>query len=234
MIRIAVLEQIGYREWTESIGSDREWKIQEIQAGIYREAQRTATRHGAFVLPLRYDYMVVITSNLTEDEEKEILESVSSLSPVAVRLSSDIGPTPLDAESNAWSHLGKIEPGRIGHFGNSNEFVVVSHIDLNNIKAITEKLGAFKTYTIMLNILERINKISNEKGGLAQYLGGDNILVLLPHKNYEELVRKLVEIDDLKGSIAVAPRARDAMELAAEALHEIRLKRNTKVLKKIL
>lgn len=29
MIRISVIEQIGYREWTETIGTDREWKIQE-------------------------------------------------------------------------------------------------------------------------------------------------------------------------------------------------------------
>ncbi len=232
MIRISIIEQIGYREWTETIGTDREWKIQEIQARIYQETQRIASRFGGFVLPLRYDYMTILSSNLNEDNEREILEVVSSLSPVAVRLSSDIGNTPLEAENNAWSHISKIEPGKLGHFGNGNEFVVVSHIDLNGLTPITQKIGTFRTYGKMLQILEKINYIAEENGGIAQYLGGDNILVILPDSNYEDLVVKMISTDDLKAGIAIANKAREAMKLAAEALHEIRITRNKRIVKK--
>ncbi|AFZ70115.1 hypothetical protein Calag_0338 [Caldisphaera lagunensis DSM 15908] len=232
MIRISIIEQIGYREWTETIGTDREWKIQETQAKIYQEAQRIATKFGGFVLPLRYDYMTIISSNLTEDEEKEILEVVSSLSPVAVRLSSDLGTTPLESENNAWSHISSIEPGKLGHFGNGKEFVIVSHIDLNGLTPITQKIGTFRTYGKILQILEKINSIAQGNGGVAQYLGGDNILVLLPDSNYEDLVTKMISTDDLKAGIAIANKARDAMKLAAEALHEIRVTRNKRIVKK--
>lgn len=232
MIRLSIIEQIGYREWTESIGTDREWKIQETQARIYQETQKIATKYGGFVLPLRYDYMTIVSSNLTEDNEKDILEVVSSISPVAVRLSSDIGETPLESEFNAWSHIYNIEPGKIGHFGNGKEYVVVSHIDLNGLTPITQKIGTFRTYTKMLEILDRINYIALENGGLAQYLGGDNILVLLPHKGFDDIVLKMISIDDLKAGIAVAGKAREAMKLAAEALHEIRVKRDQRIVKK--
>ncbi|MGC8573417.1 MAG: hypothetical protein C0171_05545 [Caldisphaera sp.] len=232
MIRISVIEQIGYREWTETIGTDREWKIQETQAKIYQETQRIATKFGGFVLPLRYDYMIIVSSNLTEDNEKDILEVTSSLSPVAVRLSSDLGNTPLESETNAWSHIAKVEPGKVGHFGSGKEYVIVSHIDLNGLTPITQKIGTFRTYTKIIQILEKINYIAQENGGLAQYLGGDNILVLLPNKNYEDLVSKMISIDDLKAGIALASKARDAMKLAAEALHEIRSTRNSKIIMK--
>ncbi|MDP8003833.1 MAG: GTP cyclohydrolase IIa [Caldisphaera sp.] len=235
MIRIAIIEQIGYREWTESIGTDREWKIQETQAKIYSESQKITTKYGGFVLPLRFDYMTIVASNLNEENEKDILETVSSLSPVAVRLSSHIGLTPIEAENNAWLYMSDIDPGKTGHFGKSEkEYVIVSHIDLNGLTPITQKLGTFKTYARILSILERINEISQERGGLAQYLGGDNILVLLPHDDYDDLVLKLISIDDLKAGIALAPKARDAMKLAADALHEIRLKRNARIVKKSL
>jgi len=236
LTRLAVIEFIGYREWTESLGSDREWMIQIIQSEIYALAQRRAAEVGAHVMPLRYDYMMLISSNVDKQGHEKILESVAENSQVPVRMASSCGRTPIEAELAAWNLLRETSPGGLSYSECiEDEGVVVAHLDIDNITSMTKRMGAAKTYYIVVDLLHKISRRAEEYGSIVQYLGGDNILAVLPTNNYKSIVEELVNIDNirLKAGVGYAHNARRALTLAAEALHDIRSGASARIIYKV-
>ncbi len=229
--RVTVLEQIGYREWTESLGSDREWLIQRVQAELYIALQDVASRYGAFSMPIRYDYMLILSSNVGYEAHVDILNVARSYSKVKVRIASSCGINPLEAEAKAFKLLAETEIGGLTYTSCPGEEVVaIAHLDLNNITGTTAQEGITRSYNKILGLLGRIAKIAESEGGITQYLGGDNILVILPPLNYIGLTEKLIGEDDLKAGIGVSRTAREALRLAAKALHELRLMRDKRII----
>ncbi|MEM1968009.1 MAG: GTP cyclohydrolase IIa, partial [Acidilobaceae archaeon] len=51
---------------------------------------------------------------------------------------------------------------------------------------------------------------------------GDNILVVLPVEEYLSSATLLIRESNLKAGLGIARTAREALKLAAQALHEIR------------
>ncbi|MEM0366819.1 MAG: GTP cyclohydrolase IIa [Acidilobaceae archaeon] len=221
--RITVIELVGYREWTESLGSDREWFIQETQATLYKSLQEVASRLGGFVLPVRYDYMLILASNINVDDHREILEIASQNSKVEVRIASSCDKTPLGAERRALEILRKIRGDGLAYeVCGDDEIVVIAHLDVNNITLNTLSEGVVKTYHTMLNLISRLADLIEPRGGVIQYLGGDNILVVLPVEEYLSSATLLIRESNLKAGLGIARTAREALKLAAQALHEIR------------
>lgn len=223
-VRISIIELVGYREWTESLGDDREWLIQEGQAQLYGGVQRAAAKMGAFVMPIRYDYMLILSSNVDENGHREILEVAASLAKVKARLASFCSRTPLDAELLAWRALRKDrESTLIFQPCRQEEISIVGHLDVNDITQSTREEGITRTYHTMLNIIGRLSDLTEPSGGIVQYLGGDNVLVALPVDGYIPLVVKLMKEANMKVGLGLAASARKALALAARALHEIRV-----------
>ncbi|WP_062662736.1 GTP cyclohydrolase IIa [Aeropyrum camini] len=226
-VRVAVVEQVGYREWTEELGSDREWIIQTLQSDIYAAAQKEAAKYGGFVLPIRYDIMLLISSNMSVGEHARVLDTVASLSKVRVRMASYCSVRPLDAVEKAWSALHDKGDRLIYEPCEAEEYASIAHIDLNNVTAITRAEGPVRTYYEVMDLMAKISKVAEEIGAVTQYLGGDNILAVIPLTgSVERTVEKLLVRNDLKAGIGIAPTARASLALAAEALHEIRAKVN--------
>ncbi|MCE4620840.1 MAG: GTP cyclohydrolase IIa [Desulfurococcales archaeon] len=225
-IRIAVVELMGYREWTEELGSDREWMIQGIQAKLYGAAQQRASKLGGFVIPIRYDYMIVLASNLNKRAHKQILDTIKRHSPVKPRMASACSETPLAAEEAASNLLSKAGEGEL-YFDEceGREVAVVGHIDVDDITGLTRALGAYKSYMKVVEILAYLQGYISKWGGMTQYLGGDNVLAILPPPNFHDIVEKLRDVKGLKikTGVGVAPTFRAALMLAAEALHDIRV-----------
>lgn len=223
-VRVSIIELVGYREWTESLGDDREWLIQESQAQLYGSVQRAAAKLGAFVMPIRYDYMLILSSNVSEEAHKEILEVASSAAKVKARLASFCSKTPLDAEISAWRALrANRESTLIFQPCDLEEISIVGHLDVNDITQSTREEGITRTYHTMLNIVGRLSDLTEPQGGIVQYLGGDNVLVALPVDGYLSLVVKLMKEANMKVGLGMAASARRALALAARALHEIRV-----------
>jgi len=221
--RISVLELMGYREWTESLGPDREWRIQSTQARLYAKVQEEAAKHGAFVLPTRYDFMLILSSNVDLLGLRKILRVAASESPVPVRMGSACSSTPLSAEEAAFNLLQEAAPGKVEYEECRNgEAAAVAHVDLNNVTDLTLKLGAYKAYRMIVELVERIGGRLAQAGAMVQYLGGDNLLIVLPVDSTYDLVWEAVKYGDLKAGVGVSRTYRKALELAADALHAIR------------
>jgi len=224
LIRVALLELVGYREWTESIGDDREWLLQKTQSLLYAAVQDAAARKMGFVMPLRYDYMLVLASNLSREDLGEILEAAREASPVPVRMASTCRFTPVGAVESSWSLLARTEPGTLNYEScGDRESIIVAHLDINDITSMTSKVGVLRTYNAMLGLVSRIAQEAYNMGAIAQYLGGDNILAVLPEKGHRVVAERLASLDDLKAGIGAAATPRRALELAAKALHAIRV-----------
>ncbi len=222
MVSMTIIELVGYREWTESIGEDREWRLQALQARLYASVQEAAARYNAFVLPFRYDYMVVATTGVPREGLVEVFETASSRAPVPVRMAEGCGGSPVEAIEDAWARLRSVGPGELSLRGCNSSRVVAGHLDINDITRMTRELGLLKTYDTMLHVVSEIQVRAECRGAVAQYLGGDNILVLLPPEGYLSVVEELIAVHDLKAGIGVASNPRRALELAARALHDIR------------
>ena len=220
-VYLGVIEFKGYREWTESIGSDREWRLQITQSKIYLTLQEAASRVNGFILPLRYDYMLLVASGLPEKAVEKVYHSAVSVSPVPVSMSTACGATPKDAVARAWEHLGA---GKGLYLGERcrEDYVVAAHFDINNITQRTRRQGLLDTYTTVLSLIARLQEEAHRRGAISQYLGGDNVLALLPVDNYEEIIHDMLSLEDLKVGVGIASSSRKALTLAAEALHRIR------------
>ncbi|MCE4615454.1 MAG: GTP cyclohydrolase IIa [Aeropyrum sp.] len=222
-IRVAVVEQVGYREWTESLGDDREWMIQSLQSEVYSAAQREASKHGGFVLPIRYDIMLILSSGLSHRQHASILSTITSMARVPVRMSSSCGETPLDAVERAWKLLAESSGNLVYEECGIEEMVAVAHIDLNDVTKLTRIVGPVIAYYEVVDIVSEITRKAQRLGVLVQYLGGDNILAVLPpRESIENIVKELIVRSDLKAGVGVSKKARDSLAMAAHALHEIR------------
>ena len=218
---MALLELVNYRAWTELLGPDREWRLQAEQASIYREAQLAAARVGAMAVPLRYDYIAVLASNVGPEELSSVAEAVRSVAPVEVRWASGCGPTPADAVRRAFEALRGRSPGGPC----SAEVSVVGQVDLNDVTGLTERTDPLKAFEAVQEVLSAVRATVAPRGGVAEYLGGDNILVVYPVDSYEDLARRVSLVSSVKVGVGVARRPRAASELATRALDEIRSRR---------
>ncbi len=222
-VRFTLLELAGYRPWTELLGSDREWRIQEQQSMIYVEAQRAAARVGALAIPLRYDYLLLLTSNVSEDEITDVVDAIRSVSPVDVRQASGCGKTPMEAVSKAFSGLrGRAQASDSCH----DEVAVLAHVDIDDITGLTESTDPVTAFLSVQRLLWRLVELGSPAGAIVQYLGGDNIMVLMPAEGFEGLADNIAGLADVKAGIGVAPRGREASALATRALDEIRANRS--------
>ena len=233
LVRLTLIELRGYREWTESLGEDREWAIQAAQSRVYRAAQEEAKEHGAFVIPLRYDYMVVLSSGVEEPAQRSIVRAVAGASPVPVRAASTCSREPLEALRAAQRLLSSVPLGGVevdGCDGAGLEWTSVAHVDIDDITQATWSSSAYEAYLSVLRLHHYLAEEAAAAGAVVQYLGGDNILVVLPPDEPLALTSRLLasveglmsDSISLKAGVGASRSPRKALALAARALHDIR------------
>ena len=225
MVKIGVLKLEGYREWTESVGFDREWIIQTIQANMYKWLQERISRINGFVIPLRYDYMVLILEGVDNNDVLDVIENFSSLSPVPIRLSIGCGKTPYEAqvvatkrlvENNCMICIEECKPTGI----------VAAHFDVNGFSSLVNKLSVYDTYIEVEKLCIDLSRRVQKLGGISQYLGGDNILAFVSVNVIEDIKEIVNSIPGLKVGIGASNSTRKALENAARALDIIRRNRD--------
>lgn len=224
MVKIGVLELNGYREWTESIGFDREWIIQTIQANIYKLLQEEISRLQGFVMPLRYDYMVLVIEGVDNSSVVKTINKVSKVLPVPVRLSIACGKTPYQAQVNATRRLVEGDCNICVEECDTTG-IAVAHFDVNNFSKLIHKLSVYDTFVEVENLCVKLSKEIRNLGGLTQYLGGDNILSFISIDMLDRVKELANSIPGLKVGIGVSNTAKGALRLASRALDSIRSNR---------
>ncbi len=213
-----VLRFEGYREWTESLGPDREWYIQLIQSRTYQVIQMIASEAGGIALPLRYDVQALILPGSINGHEfiNQLRKSLSPYSPTPVRITLLCGEVPeVLSRVKDYEGLGDYcEPCCIDE-------VAVAHVDLNYFTLKTIKEGPYRTYAEIIKLVsDYVSRL--EDYAVIQYLGGDNVVAITSPSKLNEVLKVLTGHDHVKVGVGISSIPREAFSNAAKALTEIR------------
>lgn len=225
-MKVFLLEFDGYREWTESLGYDREWKIQDIQHEIVKLANLIASDYGGFVLSSRYDYLTVIADGIKNESLMHLYKEIASISPTKVKYCLGYGKTPLEAQRDAYNCLKHDFSNRIIEL--PDEEIVACHFDIDNFTKITFSTSAYDALTYFSDIYYSLSRYIYDIGGLTQYLGGDNFIAFINYENINKVLEISTKTENIKVGIGIGKNARLAMAKATEALDTIRKTRDKK------
>ncbi|MEM0474894.1 MAG: GTP cyclohydrolase IIa [Zestosphaera sp.] len=219
MVLAVFVEFVKYREWTESLGKDREWFIQLTQSKVYQVIQSFVSSYGGIALPLRYDYQIILlpydvgVREFNENLKKTLLNysptPINTL--VACKRIKDLLKMDLNNENYRDDVSCLPEP------------LVVAHADLNDFTKRTRSLGIYRTYSEILNVIAHYVRELRDIA-IVQYLGGDNIVSICDEDSMQEVLEVLGSVDSIKVGVGVSKIPRKAFMLAAEALDTIREK----------
>ena len=213
---LGLLELVGYREWTESLGDDREWRIQVSQARLYSVLQEEVARYGGFVTPLSYDVMILVLNGVPREHYGRLYSVAVKFSPVPVSL----------------QIISVDEPSRLKPLGKPGLYIdtikdsplAALHIDLNSFTRLRRHGGIITPY---LKILEEYITLAKLLGDNAvpAYLGGGNVVFFISTslvRNALARIESVIDTREYKVGVGIGPSARAALAAAAEALHTLR------------
>ena len=218
MVLVGTVAFEGYREWTESLGPDREWFIQLVQAKTYQVIQSFTAEHGGMALPLRYDIqLVLLPSNINpEGFINGVKDALKPYSPTPVRVALLCGEIP-SVLSKARQYL---ELGDYYEMCEPRE-IAVAHADLNYFTHMTARDGPYSAY---VEVMKLVNTYVESLADIAivQYLGGDNLVTITEPSNLDTAIRELIKPNHIKVGVGISRTPRKAFSAAATALTRIR------------
>jgi GTP cyclohydrolase IIa len=230
LVQVTIIRLIGYREWTESLGPDREHIIQRVQAQLHRELVEAFSKLNAWAHPLRYDYLLAITNGLGNDELIRIIKGLADYSPVPLSSGTYADVNPRVAEKEAFRLAIKAGPGvsLMGDFDDGP--VAIAHIDLIDSTSSTEWTSSYQLYEHVWGVVNQVRLHLAQYGGITLYLGGDNIVSIIQPTINEDDLKPLANLVNSRIGIGIASSGRAAMKLATEALDMLRSRNNHGVL----
>ncbi len=219
MPRVTIVELYNYRKWAESLGTDREWIIQFKQSEIRSLLQRLIAKNDGFVLPFRYDYYIILSNAISEKRHEEIYTALYTTLDVPVRMVSLTSKHPFTAQLWATRIMARSHDKFVYIHGEEDPNVIV-HIDISDIVEKSYSTSIYEAYVAAVELYHYIVETVSRCGGLAGYLGGDNILAVLPLDSYEDFLDKLPSY--VKAGVGISLIPRKAVKLSIEALDAVR------------
>ena len=242
-IQLTIIRIEEYGPWTITLGSDREARLQMLQANFYYDLQRLFSAKDCLVYLNRFDEYFAITNGLSVADHLVIESELSSLyKKLKLSMAIGNGETPYQANLDAY-HTRKM--GELGikktrifasaavpfSMSNSiprvNEFVQIMHIDMNNSAEIGSKLSPYEMTCLIIKIYARLSEEFVKKESLTFFLGGDNFMVVsnaATKQDAEETIMKVTQGTNIKLNcgIGIGRTGRKAANAATKALDTIR------------
>jgi len=229
MVQLSLIKLHRYREWTHTLGEDREHRLQVYQANFYKIIQEVFSKRGGLVLPGRGDEFFAITDGITIEEHQKIQYALTLSFPVDAKMfvSSDRSPMKANEEIFRMCKTSEFGLKVIGKDQDSDEPVHIIHADIEGQTGLALDATPFDMLNLMLRVHQKLTQFFLERNSLAFYMGGDNFVIISDHnaKNYaKELVEFIRQNFGLgiNCGIGKAKTARKAMELATTSLDSIR------------
>ncbi|BCS92028.1 GTP cyclohydrolase IIa [Metallosphaera javensis (ex Sakai et al. 2022)] len=221
-MKVLIVELFNYREWTELLGNDREWKIQVNQHLLSSKMIWKASQMGSMVFPMRYDQSIMFADGIEIGRLRAFLNYVSRMAPVNIRACLGYGETPLKAQENGYSCLKELEPGNFQLPAYPDSPIAVAHFDLNGFTDFTNGTSTYRSFTEAQKFYFEIVEYVYSLGGIAQYMGGDNIVTVIGPDVIDQIIARVENNQKMKVGIGIGRNAREAMRNATKALTEIR------------
>ncbi|MBI5147090.1 MAG: GTP cyclohydrolase IIa [Thaumarchaeota archaeon] len=237
MVQLTILTLSEYGKWTHTLGVDREYALQMLQASIYGLSQRLFSGKGGLVFQARSDQMFAITNMISIKEHVEIHEEIISKFPIFMDMTIAYDKSPLKANEIAFNSSTLYPLSEYGHIrgitGFDNDSVYLIHIDIEGVTEISAKQSCFDVHSLIQRIHHKITEFFQQRNSLAFYMGGDNFIIVsdeLAQQHANEFVdyAKSVLGISVNCGIGIGNTARKAVMLATASLDEIREQRKQK------
>lgn len=228
MIKIGLINLWDYEDWIKSLGYDREWTVQEVQARVWGEIVKESAKIWAFAIPFTYDSYIVILNSIGLAEYEEMTRTIMKITPVGLKRYIGIGRNYLEALSN----LSEIATSRLNVPEDTLEKTTVVHFDLNGYYNIIKEEGYLMSYRKIRELRKEVEMLAERHGGLSYYAGGDNIICFIPHAMVKAFIDKTKK-NGVKIGVGMAYSPRRALKLATEALEILRRKRSEQIVLKV-
>lgn len=233
MIQLTIIKITGYGPWTLTLGSDREHKLQMLQASLYKEVQNLFSEKNCLAFQNRFDEIFVITNGLTLKDHVEIQEKLTKVFDLGFSMTIGQGRTPLEANANAdKARRMKIildkEHDIIGQpLIADKDQVQIIHLDVDGSTSISSKKSPYEVSSLITKLYASMSEFFLKKDSLAFFMGGDNFMVISSSVTKEEIANFLELITNQYGvtfncGIGKAKNGREAAKMATKSLDTIR------------
>jgi GTP cyclohydrolase IIa len=238
MIQLTIIKITGYGPWTLTLGSDREHRLQMLQASLYKEIQSLFSQKNCLAFPNRFDEIFVISNGLSIEEHIEIQKQLVQSFELGLSMSIGQGNDPFEASSNAdkarRSNTSLSKDHNI--FGleleNNTDLVQIVHMDVDGSTSVSAKKSPYEVSSLIIKLYSEMSEFFLQRKSLAFFMGGDNFMIISSDFNKDEIT-KFLEIIKQKYDISfncgigTAKTGRDAAKLATQSLDKIRKLRDS-------
>ncbi len=233
MIQLTIIKITGYGPWTLTLGSDREHRLQMLQASLYKEIQNLFSQKNCIAFPNRFDEIFVISNGLSVEDHVEIQKQLVKSFELGLSMSIGQGNDPFEASSNAdkarRSNTSLSKDHNI--FGleleNNADLVKIVHMDVDGSTSVSAKKSPYEVSSLIIKLYSEMSEFFLQRKSLAFFMGGDNFMIISSDFNKDEIT-KFLEIIKQKYDISfncgigTAKTGRDAAKLATQSLDKIR------------
>src|SRR5690348_12125555 len=233
MIQLTIIKITGYGPWTLTLGSDREHRLQMLQASLYKEIQNLFSQKNCLAFPNRFDEIFVITNGLSVDDHVEIQKHLVKSFELGLSMSIGQGKTPFEASSNADkarrsnSSLSKDHNIFGLPLGKDADLVQIIHMDVDGSTSISAKKSPYEISSLIFKLYSEMSEFFLTKNCLTFFMGGDNFMIVTSG-NGKDHAEKFLNLMKEKHGIALncgigtAKTGREAAKLATKSLDTIR------------
>jgi len=225
-VKIFAVELYHYREWTETLGYDREWKIQMAQSKLSFFVNRFSSRINAFPLMTRMDRFLLIADGVDNRGLEFLFSRLKDISDTPLRGCLSFGTSLLEAERRASLCVRGLEQGEISVNDYPDSEVVAVHADVDSFTEFTERSSTYTSFRKSMEVMIGLQRVAEEMGGLVQYLGGDNFMIFTSREGLKGLLESSPE--GVKMGVGICENPRCAVARSTEALTRIRETRDTR------
>ena len=236
MVQLTVMKITGYGPWTLTLGSDREHRLQILQASLYGRMQELFSDRGSLVFPNRADEFFAVTNGLGMEDHIEIQRDLRSRFDVKVSMAIGCAQSPFEANILAHrARLGKPaepdldiygmpETGKDGH-------VTVLHLDVEDLTSMDGTSSPYEISAVIFGLYARMSEFFRRNDSLTFFMGGDNFMVVAGSGAREAAAEFLGEarVDGMaiNCGVGTGETARQAAGRATASLDAIRKMRDS-------
>ena len=230
--QVCVVRIAGYGPWTLELGSDREHRLQALQAGLYAALQGAFSERGGLVFQNRADELFALTNGMDMPaHEAAMAEVTPRFAEIDLRAAVGCADGPLAASRAA--HAASLATGGARTRGTACEGgageATVLHMDVDGLSARRRESSPYEITASIYSLYADMARFYLARGGLAFFMGGDNFMVVPDgdgaaiRRDASEFVGSSVRLGlGLNCGIGRGPTARRAAAAATRSLDEIR------------
>ncbi len=239
--QLTLIQIDNYGPWTVTPAPRREVDLQTMQSRLYADLSQMFGNLDGYVFFTRFDNMIAVSNGMDLEDHARIQESVRNRYPVTISMAVGHADNPANALMDATARLqdqGSAQDEErteellgqtLAEADRTDSDLRIAHFDVVDATGkYTDELDAFSTFIhIEQGYAALMKHLHDEYGGLAFFVGGDNVIAVMPdldREHYESIIEHVEASSDVTLQVGVGSgmSAHDAGMGAKHGLEDCR------------